>query len=129
MAGRIRTFEGGIMFRSRILAAGLALAAFGLSGCGASRPPEPPTTSPVRGVVLRADGRPLPGGRLTFIPVTSGRNQATAELNPDGTFELTCSRPNDGAVPGEHVVTIDAFSYRTGTARQVGGVPARYSQQ
>jgi hypothetical protein len=64
-----RNFLGGVV---PIL---LAVAA----GCG-------PLTTRVSGRVL-LDGKPLPGGVVTFVPV-EGKAPATATIREDGTFEM-----------------------------------------
>lgn len=83
----------------RFLAAAALLV---LAGC--SRGPD---LAPVRGKVTLA-GKPLPPceGRITFHP-TKGR-LATAALEPDGSFVLTTFTQGDGALVGEHKVTIKA---------------------
>jgi hypothetical protein len=73
---------------------------FGAVGCGA-RP------YPVRGNVTLEDGTPVMAGMVTFEtkdaekPVT-----ARAQINPDGSYELSTYKPGDGALPGVYRVAV-----------------------
>lgn len=58
---------------------GLLLAAFVLTGCGASK-------VKVSGQVL-FQGKPLPGGRLTFQPANPKLNSVPAEIDEQGNYE------------------------------------------
>lgn len=61
---------------------------------------------PVRGTCL-VTGRPAPGARVVFVPVTAGRGSpASGVAGPDGTFRLTTVTKDDGAMEGEYAVTI-----------------------
>lgn len=74
------------------------------TGCGSGMP----TTYPVHGEVVFADGSPLKGGRVEFRiePEEGKRINARGEIAVDGTFKLTTFSPNDGALAGEHEVVI-----------------------
>jgi hypothetical protein len=108
------------------IAAALALA-LGAAGC--SRLPDaPPQAYPVRGKVVLADGQPLRGGRVVFHPRTGGK-EAVAELGADGSFTLTSFKRDDGALPGDYVVTVIPYTYKTGNpvaVPQEAQVPQRY---
>jgi hypothetical protein len=71
------------------------------SGCGRGLP----ETAPVTGRVTLG-GQPVPGGAIQFWP-KSGR-PARGAIQPDGTYTLTTFDDKDGAVLGQHVVTIEA---------------------
>jgi len=101
----IRCIRSNAVLPALLLAA--LLPAAGL-GCGSGRPP----TARVEGEVTVA-GRPLPTGRIIFYPA-EGRS-ATGAIEPDGGFRLTTYDPGDGALLGEHVVTVTAMQV-TGTA-------------
>jgi len=73
----------------------LAMACF--VGCG--------TGLQKAGGVVKVDGKPLDQGTVTFYPVQLGR-PSTAEIQPDGTFELSYLKPGDGLPPGEYKVAI-----------------------
>ena len=84
------------------------------SGCGPSRP----ETAEVRGRVT-FQGKPVPEGRILFWP-PNGR-PAMAEIQPDGTYELMTFDEGDGAVLGEHRVTIKATHTHFPRREQIEG--------
>ncbi len=94
--------------RGRVVPASVAgwaaLSLLGLAGCGG---PGPYTGSlyAVRGRVLLADGSPLTGGTVKFIPMRGGL-PASGRIAADGTFSLK-SKSRDGAAPGEYKVRIE----------------------
>jgi hypothetical protein len=63
----------------RVLAFGLLLLVPVVAGCEAGQ-------GQVAGRVL-FDGKPLPGGRVTFRPADSRQNSVSAELDPDGNYQ------------------------------------------
>ncbi|MCG6157359.1 carboxypeptidase-like regulatory domain-containing protein [Rubinisphaera margarita] len=69
------------------------------AGCGDSRP----STVPVTGLVT-LDGTPVADASVTFYP-DSGR-PATGRTDAEGIYTLTTFETGDGAVPGEHRVSI-----------------------
>ncbi len=76
------------------------------SGCDSS----PYEVAPVRGVV-KLDDKLLPQGGIMFAPVAKGDNAnpgkaAVGKIQPDGSFTLSTFEKNDGAIVGEHWVTI-----------------------
>jgi len=77
-----------------------ALALFGgVAGCGKAGP----ATLKVTGVVV-IDDEPLADAEVTFIP-SVGR-PASGRTDGGGRFTLTTFAPGDGAMLGEHVVTV-----------------------
>lgn len=68
-------------------------------GCGRGTP----RTMPVNGVVI-FQGSPLADADVAFTP-TGGR-PATGRTDAAGRFTLTTFKTNDGAVIGQHVVTV-----------------------
>jgi hypothetical protein len=83
-----------------------AIAACVLSGCGG---PDY-EVAPVRGIVKLND-KTLQQGGIMFSPVAKGDTAnvgraATGRLQPDGTYTLTTFEKGDGAIVGEHWVTI-----------------------
>lgn len=87
-----------------IIAASLAAAT--LCGCFGSRGLE---TAEVRGRVMM-NGQPVTAGRVVFFPTSpvgkGAGKPAQALLNEDGEFELRTYGRSDGAVIGEHRVTV-----------------------
>ena len=55
--------------------------------------------------VLRFQGKPLEGYKLTFEP-SGERQSATAISNAEGKFVLGTNRPGDGAATGKHKVAV-----------------------
>lgn len=60
--------------------------------------------APVSGVV-KLDGEPLAGAGVTFTPVNGGR-PAWATTDQQGQYTLTTFVDGDGALVGEHVITV-----------------------
>jgi hypothetical protein len=77
---------------------------FGLSGCRGTGLYSG-SLYPVTGKVLLADGSPLTGGTIHFIPKRGGL-LASGKIEPDGTFSLK-SKTRDGAAPGEYKIRIE----------------------
>ena len=96
-----------IMFRSFCcLIAGLGILLLTI-GCGPSRP----AMVPVSGKVLYK-GQPLEGATVAFIPVGSGR-PSTGTTDSEGKFTLQAFEEGDGAVIGNHAVTVSKFDKPT----------------
>src|SRR3990172_2569518 len=77
-----------------------------MTGCSRS----PYELAPVHGRVT-LDGRPLSQSKVMFAPVEVGDNPnpgkpAFGLVQDDGSFVLTTYRTNDGAIVGEHWVSI-----------------------
>jgi hypothetical protein len=84
----------------KILCCGVAVCGLALaSGCG----PAGGTTLKATGT-LTYKGQPVKSAVVTFTP-TKGRS-ARAETDAQGKFVLSTFASGDGAVPGEHKVTI-----------------------
>ncbi len=60
---------------------------------------------PVSGV-LKYQGKPLEGYRITFEPVDTQRQGATATTETGGAFKMGTNVPGDGAAPGQHRVAV-----------------------
>lgn len=73
----------------------------GLSGCGGSS--NLPDTVDAGGTVTY-NGDPVPGARVVFR--VKGGRPATAITGGDGKFALSTFGEQDGAIPGEHTVTV-----------------------
>ena len=89
LIGRLARYAGGLL----LVAA--------LAGCGANG-----GKATIRGKV-RANGQPVVGGSITFMPTDSqtGARPASGEVNPDGTFVLGTDEPADGVAVGKHTVS------------------------
>lgn len=77
-----------------------AAAMTGAAGCGPGRP----STCPVQGKVVFADGKPLAGGliELESMPAEGPPFNASGRIQPDGSFRLGTFQEGDGAVAGKH---------------------------
>lgn len=86
----------------KVAALALALPAVTLLGCGAPQ-------AKVSGKVT-FEGKPVPGGTLTFAPIPSSDEDRTpgqpakAEVQPDGSYVLGTKGAADGAQVGRHRV-------------------------
>jgi hypothetical protein len=83
----------------------LSLVGF-FAGCDAN----PYELAPVHGKVI-VDGKPLFQGKIRFAPVAQEEDRKPGKpafgiIQSDGTYRLTTFKPDDGAVVGEHWVTI-----------------------
>jgi hypothetical protein len=95
------------MGRSRLLFLGL-LVVLGAGGCGASI-----ATTPVEGT-LTLDGKPI--GKAVVIFSLDGEGSAGAarsvgQTDEQGRFRLRTESGQEGAVPGQHRVTVEDLSW------------------
>ncbi|MGL4514019.1 MAG: hypothetical protein ACRCT8_13090 [Lacipirellulaceae bacterium] len=72
--------------------------------------PSPYELAPAGGVVT-VGGEPYPGGKVMFAPVAQGEDgkagrAAFGKVGADGRFVLSSYAEGDGAVVGQHVVTL-----------------------
>lgn len=107
-------------FHRAAIVACLALAA---AGCGDDG--KPPMGS-VTGTVTYK-GEPLTPGSVIFSPVNATEEQpgqpATGQLASDGSYRLTTFDDGDGAIVGEHIVTVQASeTVTTKKATNVEGI-------
>jgi hypothetical protein len=89
-----------------LLVAGLSVV---LAVAGCSGDPNPTKLGKVYGKVTYK-GKPVEAGHIVFTPSTdkggaSGQS-ATGEIASDGSYELTTFNTGDGAILGQHVVTV-----------------------
>jgi hypothetical protein len=103
------------------------IVALSLSGCGEKS--DVPETAEASGVVM-FKGEPFEGAEVMFHPQDGG-NPAHAMTDEDGRFVLTTYDEGDGAVPGEHKVTIMYFPAESlpGMEAETGGsmLPEKYA--
>jgi hypothetical protein len=96
----------------------LLVSTFLLAGCG----PKGPTIIPVTGTVT-LDGAPVAGASVMFKPIGEGAgNPAMGETDSQGKFRLTTQldKPRDGALEGEHAVTVNGVRTVGATANPDG---------
>ena len=93
-----------------------------LVGCAQSN------TIKVTGTVT-LDGKPVDQAEVTFQPA-EGRI-ATGVTDSQGRFELSTNSPGDGAVPGDHKVTISQYYSAGNPPPMMPGsqIPSRFPQK
>ncbi len=92
---------------------GLAMAvSAGLVGCrGSDSLPSLPVYE-VTGKVVLADGKPLPGGVISFVPAGDLPLTPSGVIGADGTFSLVTGGSGQGAPPGDYKVRIEAPQFQ-----------------
>lgn len=98
---------------------GLALASINLLGCGKVQL----ETVPVHGKIT-IDGKPLETGRVRFFP-ERGR-VAAGDLQSDGIYTLTTYADGDGAVLGNHRVSVEARTAAQQVSIESDDVPGNF---
>ena len=81
----------------------VALCGCSLSGCNGSGP-APPKAVPVSGSVA-LNGQPVVGATVSFLSDNAPRS-AMGITDKDGKFQLSTFALNDGAVVGDHKITV-----------------------
>jgi hypothetical protein len=78
-----------------------------LGGCSAD--PNKPKLGKVHGTITYK-GKPVESGHVVFTPVQGKGGDtgqvATGEIASDGSYEMTTFNTGDGAILGQHVVTV-----------------------
>jgi hypothetical protein len=114
--------HGDRLMRSRdLFCCGIIVSLILMSGCGGDRP----SVVPVSGKVL-IDDKPLTFGTVVFSP-KNGR-QSTGVINKDGTFSLTCYKLNDGAIIGDHKISVSATESLNADTALKWYTPPKYSE-
>lgn len=85
--------------RRAILVATLLLA----SGCGGAN------VTKVSGVIT-VKGVPVPAGQITFVAEDPANENASAQIGPDGSYELAIDSTTSGVKPGEYKVRVAAYT-------------------
>ena len=93
----------------RLSAAGFMAALLSAqSGCGGD--PTLPTLGKVSGKVTY-QGKPVDAGHIVFTPAAGKGSEtgqsATGEIGSGGSYNMTTFNTGDGAILGEHVVTVE----------------------
>lgn len=93
-------------------------------GCGGKQEDLPDTVA-VSGMVTYK-GAPVPEATIMLYPV-QGRKPASGRTDADGKFTLTTFNKDDGALPGEHQVTVNAFQSTPEGVSMKSSIPIKYS--
>lgn len=94
-----------------------------LSGCSNS---GRPAIAPVRGTVTY-NGQPVAGATVVFLCPGAPR-PAVGKTDERGEYQLTTYEPNDGAMIGNHVVTVKKKSTAAETAHTDAGAAGKALQ-
>lgn len=92
-----------------------------LASVGCGPPANEFPTAPARGIVTY-DGAPVPMGTVMLTPTGNGP-PATGNIAEDGTFVLKTYGEDDGAVLGDHGVTITALDIGDGSPEDINSAP------
>jgi hypothetical protein len=84
------------------------------AGCGSQERTGSDPVFPVSGVITYR-GKPVAQADVTFFNAEKNRS-AFGKTNPNGEYKLTTFSANDGAVEGQHVVTVVKLEQATETA-------------
>lgn len=94
--------------RVPVTLAGLALLSLALGGC--SHDPNMPKLGRVYGKVTY-NGKPVGSGHVVFTPAAGKGGDtgqtASGDIESNGSYELTTFKSGDGAILGEHVVSVE----------------------
>jgi hypothetical protein len=102
-----------------------------LAGCGHSDSLPVLDVYQVKGTVLLADGQPLSGGWISFVPKGDLSVTPGGEIRPDGTFSIATGGSGDGAPPGEYKVRVEAPQLLQASKRSRGKplIPSKYNDE
>jgi hypothetical protein len=122
--------------KSAILLA-VALVSLAAAGCGSSRDPNWLPVFPATGKVTFQGA--APGGAYVVLhpkqassPTAASNLWPHAAVEPDGTFKISSYSANDGAPPGDYVVTVEWKKTVKDSRGEPGPgpnvLPAKYAQ-
>jgi hypothetical protein len=101
----------------------------GLAGCGKSDALPVLQVYDVKGKVLLADGKPLSGGQIYFMPKGDLAITPSGVIGPDGTFSLVTGGSGEGAPPGEYRVRIESRQFQANGKAGKPRFPDRYNDE
>ena len=102
-----------------------------LAGCHQSDSLPSLQVYQVKGKVLLADGKPLGGGWIYFVPKGDLPLTPSAEIQPDGTFSVVTGGSGEGAPPGEYKVRVETpqLSQAKSRSKTKSVVPFKYTDE
>jgi hypothetical protein len=118
--------------RRRRWAAGLLAAMLApVVGCGHSDSIPAYPVYEVKGQVVLADGKPLSGGWISFVPKGDLPVTPSGEIGPDGTFSLKTGGSGEGAPQGDYKVRVEAPQLQSGPSksRRRAAFPSKYTDE
>lgn len=95
------------------------------AGCGGGKDPDLPETVAATGIVTY-QGNPVSDATIMFYPV-QGRKPASGKSDAAGKFTLTTFSKNDGVIPGEHKVTVNAYESTPEGVSMKSSIPVKYT--
>jgi hypothetical protein len=109
----------------------MAAALATLAGCGRSDSLPSYQVYEVKGTVLLADGKPLGGGWIYFVPKGGLPVTPSAVIGSDGSFSLNTGGSGDGAPAGDYKVRVEApqFQQAAPKSRKKPIIPQKYNDE
>jgi hypothetical protein len=104
------------MMRNMTLYGWLGLALIGLAlAAGCEQAADRPTTYGVTGTVT-LDGTAVEGATVTFAPSAAGGTPAVGTTNASGKYSLMSFGTEEGAIPGNYMVSVTKYAFDEGGA-------------
>ncbi len=109
-----------------LIAAAISIAT--LAGCGHSDSLPSYQVYEVKGQVLLANGKPLGGGWIYFVPKGDMPVTPSGVIGSDGTFSLVTGGSGEGAPAGEYKLRIETPQHPTAKNKKPF-IPPRYNDE
>jgi hypothetical protein len=116
-------------FRARWFGLLLLTVSAGLTGCSRSDSLPKLQVYEVKGKVVLADGKPLPSGLVSFVPIGDLSITPSAEIASDGTFSLVTGGSGEGAPIGDYKVRIEAPGLQANPKSKKSLFPFKYTDE
>jgi hypothetical protein len=101
----------------------------GLAGCGNSGSLPRLQVYEVKGKVVLADGKPLTGGVVSFVPIGDLPITPSATIASDGTFSVVTGGSGEGAPTGDYKVRIEAPGLSQDPKSKKPLFPSKYTDE
>jgi len=101
----------------------------GLAGCRNSDSLPVLQVYQVKGKVLLADGKPLAGGLVTFVPKGDLPVTPSGVIASDGTFSLVTGGSGEGAPPGDYKIRVEAPQFQAAPKSRKPPFPFKYTDE
>ena len=119
----VYSLKGNEMWRTLCWCGSLVVGLAILSGCAGKMKEDLPEVFPVTGVV-KMNGQPLAGASVMFNGTSKGKARTGAgSTNAKGEFKIVTFQHREGAVPGEHIVTVSKINTPTEADPKTGELP------